>query len=314
MTQEMKLPELPVNSTTTAIRAEPILISANDSIETAASRIFDVALDHFIANRAVFAQMETAESVHQMRVALRRMRAAFGLFRPALAGTALTRAAARAKTIASALGATRDSDVFLDLLATGPGATENAPDLAILQEAARRRREAGYSTAREILGESATRFFIDDMRRCIAAKDWIAAPGADESGSARDYARSALDRLHKRAGRKSRDLAIQTPLERHEARIALKKLRYAAEFFESLFGRQKAIRAYIHILVALQDGLGGFNDLAAANRQLDLLHASDGSLAHAAGFVSGWFAYAACASIKHAHDSEKKLKSLKPFW
>jgi hypothetical protein len=30
--------------------------------------------------------------------------------------------------------------------------------------------------------------------------------------------------------------------------------------------------------------------------------------------VRGWFAHAACASVEHAHESEKILKSLKPFW
>jgi CHAD domain-containing protein len=276
--------------------------------------IFIAALDHFVANRALFLKEQTLESVHQMRVALRRLRAAFGLFRPALTGPGLTSAAARAKSIATALGDARDGDVFLALLATGPGAVEDAPDLARLRGAVRQRRDAGYSTAGDILRDAATTLFIDDLRRLIAAQDWRAAPGADEAGSVRDFARNALSKLQKRGRRKSLDLATQKPEARHEARIALKKLRYAAEFFESLFGRPRASRAYIRTLAALQDGLGGFNDLAAANRQIDLLHASDGALALSAGYVRGWFAHAACASVEHAHASEKKLKELKPFW
>jgi triphosphatase len=297
-----------------AVRAGPVNLSAESSIEAAADRIFTAALDHFDANRGIFAQNETIESVHQMRVALRRLRAALGLFRAALTGPALTTAAGRAKTIASALGDARDGDVFLALLAAGPGVTQDAPDLAKLNEAARRRRDAGYLTARGILRDAATTIFIDDLRRHIADRDWIAAPGAGEPASARDFARNSLDRLHRRARRKSRDLATQTAEARHEARIALKKLRYAAEFFESLFGRQRAARDYVRTLAALQDTLGGFNDLAAANRQIDLLHANDGALALAAGFVRGWFARAAIESVEQAHKSEKILKALKPFW
>ena len=38
------------------------------------------------------------------------------------------------------------------------------------------------------------------------------------------------------------------------------------------------------------------------------------SLALAAGFVRGWFAHAACASVDQAQESEKRLRGLKPFW
>ncbi len=314
MSHKTELPSPLGDGARAAVGGAPIRIATHDSIETAASLIINDCLDRFVANRAIFLQRETEESVHQMRVALRRLRAALGLFRVALSGTALTSAAARAQSIARALGDARDGDVFLEMLATGPGDAEDAPDLAMLRVAARQRRDAGYSCASKILKDAATTLFVDDLRRLLAARDWSVMPGAEAAGSARDFARNALSRLKKRARRKFRDLAAQTPEERHEARIALKKLRYAAEFFEDLFGRQKAARACIRALAALQDGLGGFNDLAAAKRQIDLLHANEGSLALAAGFVRGWFAHAACASIDHAHESEKNFKDLKTFW
>jgi len=314
MTHETGISATFATETPIASRAGPIPLSAHDSIETAAIRIMEAALDQFIANRAIFAQIGSVESVHQMRVALRRLRAAIGLFHAALSGPGLTTAAARAKNLASALGEARDGDVFLDLLAAGPGATQNAPGLAPLRAAAQRRRNAGYSTARAMLQDTTTTLFVDDLRRLLVDRNWRAAPGANEAGSARAFAKATLTRLRKRALRKSHDLANQTQEARHDVRIALKKLRYAAEFFESLFGRQRAMRAYIRTLAALQDGLGGFNDLAAASRQIDLLHANDGALALAAGFVRGWFAHAACASIDHAQESEKILKALKPFW
>lgn len=296
------------------VRAAPVRLSPSDSIETAASGIFLTALDHFATNAAIFAQSETIESVHQMRVALRRLRAAISLFRSALAGSGLATAAVRAKTIAATLGDARDSDVFLQMLEAGPGATMEAPNLCALRAAAQGDRDAGYAAARKMLQDAGTPAFIDDLRRLIAAHDWIAAPGAEEAGSARVFAKTALARLYKRARRKSRHLATQTPDERHAARIALKKARYGAEFFESLFDHQRAARDFTRTLAMLQDGLGAFNDLAAANRQLARLHADDASLAAAAGFVRGWFAHAARASADHAQKSEKQLKALKTFW
>lgn len=298
-----------------SVRAAPVRLFPEDSIETAAGRIFLAALNHFAANAAIFAKAETIESVHQMRVALRRLRAAISLFRPALAGESLASVAKRAKTLAAALGDARDGDVFLEILAAGPDATTtDAPDLSALRAAAQQRRDAGYAYARQTLQDATTVSFIDDLRRIVTTQDWRAAPGACEAGSARAFAKTALARLHKRVLRKSRHLAAQTAEERHATRIALKKARYGAEFFESLFAHHHGARNYTQTLAALQDGLGGFNDLAAANRQIDHLHASDGALAFSAGFVRGWFAHAAVASVDHAQKSEKRLNTLKPFW
>ncbi|MGH8772251.1 MAG: CHAD domain-containing protein, partial [Burkholderiales bacterium] len=54
---------------------------------------------------------------------------------------------------------------------------------------------------------------------------------------------------------------------RHRLRIAVKKLRYAAEFFASLFAKKRA-QKYIASLMALQDVLGTLNDAAVAGRLL----------------------------------------------
>jgi len=54
---------------------------------------------------------------------------------------------------------------------------------------------------------------------------------------------------------------VLSPERRHEARIALKKARYGAEFFESLFSGKDA-RAYLRDLAMIQDQLGDENDRA----------------------------------------------------
>lgn len=57
-------------------------------------------------------------------------------------------------------------------------------------------------------------------------------------------------------------------LQRHELRLALKKLRYAADFFAGPLPH-KAAKAGIAALAALQDDLGGFNDAASTAAILD---------------------------------------------
>jgi CHAD domain-containing protein len=52
---------------------------------------------------------------------------------------------------------------------------------------------------------------------------------------ARLFARETLERLHKRALKRGRQLSQKAPEERHKVRIALKHIRYAAEFFSFFF-------------------------------------------------------------------------------
>jgi CHAD domain-containing protein len=298
-----------------AVRADPIILSRADPIEQAAASIFDATLDHFAANVAAFRVGEDPETIHQMRVALRRLRAALGLFRPVLSGPALAEAGHRARALAIILGVARDHDVFIEMIDAGPLSTfPPGSDAGRLRTAARNRRAEGYAAVRRMIADGATDDFQADFRQIIKARDWLAAPEAVVAGSAPAFAATALTRARRRVLRRSKDLAAQTQESRHAVRIALKKARYAAEFFESLFGRRKAARAWSKALAALQDSLGAFNDLATADRLLDGLDADDPSLARVSGFVRGWFAHAAMEGDAHMHHTERTLKALAPFW
>ena len=77
--------------------------------------------------------------------------------------------------------------------------------------------------------------------------------------------------------------------------IALKKLRYATEFFEALYPKSTP-KPYLAALKDLQDGLGHLNDVAVAQRLIDSLvgrgdrSANGDGLQRAAGLVLGWHA------------------------
>ena len=81
----------------------------------------DVALRYIVAQchtdlleyRAVALQSRRPVGIHQTRVALRRLRAAFGLFRSAVDGPVLRGLAAEAKWLAGECGPARDLYVFL---------------------------------------------------------------------------------------------------------------------------------------------------------------------------------------------------------
>jgi CHAD domain-containing protein len=78
---------------------------------------------------------------------------------------------------------------------------------------------------------------------------------------------------------------------RHRLRIAAKRLRYAVEFFRSLF-EHKAARHYAAALAQLQDVLGKLNDCATARRLLEAVPAgrNAGADAGAHALVIDWIA------------------------
>lgn len=300
---------------TEAQKARPVKLLSSDAVEDAAVCIFSAALDHFEANVPVFLVHQSSESVHQMRVGLRRLRAAIGLFRKALSGPTLDAARERAKTLASILGGARNWDVFREMIESGPGETLAAePSFNALLDALELRRAAAYRAARAAIDDPQTKSFVQDFRKAIAAREWTAAPGASKAGAAPRFAAKALARLHKRVLKKSKGLAKRTPEERHQLRIALKKARYGAEFFESLFAHVEDAADYSAALAELQDGLGAFNDMKMANALLDEIDAESDAALRASGFVRGWFAHAAQAGVAHAKKSEKRLRKLEPFW
>ena len=107
-----------------------------------------------------------------------------------------------------------------------------------------------------------------------------------------------------------------SPVERHRARIAAKKLRYAAEFFTPLYsgGRSKA---YLAKLAKLQTALGNLNDMATAQKLAEEL-AQRGkvsfAVARASGVVIGWAAGSEARQVAAAAKAWRKCAKVKPFW
>jgi CHAD domain-containing protein len=116
--------------------------------------------------------------------------------------------------------------------------------------------------------------------------------------------------------KRSKRLRELTPADRHQTRLAAKKLRYAAEFFAPLYRGARATR-YIDALSRLQSALGKLNDFATAERLLDELapaamHAP--GAAHTAGIVRGWSIAAAATDLARADKAARAFAKLKPFW
>lgn len=182
------------------------------------------------------------EPVHDLRVALRRLRAACALF-----GGRRTRRLERAlKRLQDAAGAVRDLHVELPLLDRLPP----GPEVAARREEIVR----ALSTAGPALLVELARFNSRVLPRLERALARLAPKG--KLGGHR--LRRRLARLLARAEARREAADGLLPLPAHRLRIALKKVRYGAELLLPAFPAE--LGALVALLVPLQDALGLLHD------------------------------------------------------
>jgi triphosphatase len=261
------------------------------------------------------------EAVHQMRVALRRLRAAISLFGPAVRTEATEAIRHQAKWLAGELGAARDLDVLLaDGLAEARSALPDESGLEALTEELAAARDEGYERALAAVGDPRFTDFVLAQGAWIEGRQYIAdAPELERP--VEEFAAEVLQRRHRKLLKASSQLAELDEKQRHALRIRVKKQRYAGEFFHALFPGKRAAR-YTTGLAKLQDALGRLNDAAVARRIInERVEAAErvGSnraieLRYAAGLVIGWQAREAARRWRKLVGNWQESRRLKRFW
>jgi CHAD domain-containing protein len=217
----------------------------------------DVALRHIVAAchadllkyRAVVLASRRPIGVHQTRVALRRLRAAFGLFKSAVDGPVVRALSAEAKWLAGECAPARDLHVFLN---------ETVSDVPpIVRRIGNRLAKTHLERARTAL--SGARF--EGFHRQLDA--FAALSPASTHERLDEFARSVLDKRHDKVAKRGRKLGSLDERRLHRLRIAIKKLRYAADFLRPAFASPLA-KPYIEATARLQGALGALNDRAVA--------------------------------------------------
>jgi inorganic triphosphatase YgiF len=303
----------------TAVRAADPLTEPQ-TVDEAIGALIGSCIQQFIANWPAFDAGSGPEPVHQMRVAMRRLRSLLGLFQREFPCPEFTIFRDEAKRIASAMGEARNWDVFAELAREGP--VEALPAEAgfdALVAASARRRDAGYEMVRTLLADAATTRFVLTVQAFVARRGWRnGVAGADLprlTGDASGFAADCLDRLHRRVRKRGRKLLELPAPERHEVRIALKKLRYAADSFAGLFDDRGAARSYTRTVSKMQDALGSFNDMQMT---IDLAGQLDtrGDLraARAIGIMIGWYGRGGLAGEAALHAAWSRFRRAEPFW
>src|SRR5262245_701965 len=243
----------------------PLTLTAGQAFRAVAHNCLRQVLANAAATRA-----GRAESLHQMRIGLRRLRAALAIFAAAVSDEQMDLIKAELKWMTRELGPARDLDVFATNALTPLSATDPGDiDMAAAHRDFDAKREAAYARAAAALGSSRFRNAILDLAEWIetsSGNDQDEDRKASRDGSVAEYAKKALTRLRKWIKRNGVDLRQLVVAQRHRLRIRAKRLRYGTEFFATTFpGKASAARRSksLDALKDLQDALGSLNDIAA---------------------------------------------------
>ena len=305
-------------------KATALALDPRATVEEAFRQILRSCVQHWCANEAAALDGRDPEGVHQLRVAIRRLRSAFSVFGHLLERNERKRLSGEAGRIVNGFGPARDWDVFsTELLAPIEAARPGDPDLARLLEAAQVERQRGYEAVRAEIGSHAYTRYLLELRLWIEAGGW--REHATEQGAhwfdqpIVAFAEKLLAKRHRKARKLGRHFARLSAAERHRVRIALKKLRSACEFFEGLY-RKKETKPYLASLKQMQDRLGHLNDVAVAEklalRLVDqaTVQAERESLRMAAGLVLGWYAKGVADAEPELTEAWHKFSHGAPFW
>lgn len=276
--------------TSHVVRATSLALTGDMRVGQAIKTIATNCLAQMQGNEDSVANGDDVESLHQMRVGMRRLLSALRIFDDLL--HLPETAQQELDWLAKELGDARDWDVLVG--STLPALAKALADTkhidGVQRAAADHANERRASAAKAVGSPRYTRLMLN-LARWVQAMDWHDGEAAVAARTrleapVRKFADKTLKRDHRRLRARAANLRDATPEARHPVRIAAKKTRYAAEFFESLFS-SKTARPYIKALTGLQDELGLLNDAVVADRLLGDLAAGQPQLAAGAGFASG---------------------------
>jgi inorganic triphosphatase YgiF len=222
-----------------------------------------------VANQPVMCSGR-AEGLHQLRIGLRRLRAAIALFDDMLADADQKKIKAELKWITQELGPARDLDVFAaDVLDPLQAARPHDATLAATQGKFDAERKEAYSRAAAAVGSDRFRAALLDLLAWVETGAWGRGGGQQvkslRSRAIAEHAKAVLAKLRKRIKRTRADIRHLSVKQRHKLRIRAKRLRYATEFFAATFPGDAVAKRREESLAALkdvQDALGALNDLA----------------------------------------------------
>ncbi len=293
--------------------AQDVPLSRDQGAEDAARAVLRECLDQIAANMLAVRHADDAEGPHQLRIGLRRLRAASTIFRDCIPAKEGARLKDEARWLGRAVSRKRDLDVALSDVVHPKAAAHltfaGFPALidGLIQAGEAERRALGAT-----LTSSRAQGFLLDLAAFVETADWPADPDAC-LGTVAD---TALGRAWRRVRKRARGIESLSVEDRHELRKAVKRLRYTAEFLRPLY-RQKKVKPFVRRLKALQELFGELNDAAMIQAMFEAPDAPAGAnpaAQRSAGLVIGIRTERAEHDWADARDRWRVLEEAPRFW
>ena len=322
--------ELIANTAVAAETASDPELSAGMSAGHAFTLIGRACLRHLVANVPAMIGRD-CNAVHQMRVALRRLRAAISLFSAVVADDRTEAIKTELRWFAKELGPARDLDTLL-FEVIGPMRKQHAkePGLASISNMFTRKRLKSYRQAQQAVQSTRFRTLVLDTSEWVEAGPWSTME--DASRRARRempieiYAAEQLSHRCKRIRRRGTRINHQDPQQLHRLRIQVKKARYATEFFSGVYHGKKSAKQCKKIrssLMQLQNCLGKVNDIVTHKALFtDIIESQARGLtkeqsrqrAFAAGLIIGHQQAQVEKLLDRARKAHSRFARAKAFW
>ena len=288
-------------------------INRNDPLFVVLKAQIWSCLQHLQANLGGAMQSEDSEYLHQLRVALRRLRVVLSMTEKYRASKQLADLSKEVAELCFTLGAIREWDVFISQT-VWPMSQRMAdnPGMQTMLKVCMQHRETSYAVLRE--QSQVCRF----QRLLLRFSIWMNGEywqGTENNLLAVVFARKRLNKLSRHFAEAGKEISSLDHARLHELRILAKKLRYTAEFFASLWDKNTA-RVYLSSLSDVQDILGNINDIAVAHRLLDELGDERDLNNHleALTLARGWIEHDLSEHLAGLHKVMRKFFRKRGFW
>lgn len=237
----------------------------------ACALFIEAALEQLQRNWAGAIRGDDPEFIHQARVALRRLRATFGVFRSVIPIESALPLRNGLRTLMSELGPARDWDVFFaETLPALKTCMPAEPGLSWLTHESLAAREQAQKKAADALQSPEMPALLLQLGRLACQlrvpNEALGTLKTSSKKALSEFARTVLRKRARQADVDAESLAQLDIEARHAWRITLKKLRYSGDFLAPVFGRKDRTRRWIDALSSLQDILGSLNDAATTER------------------------------------------------
>jgi CHAD domain-containing protein len=240
-------------------------VTADDHVAEAGRKILRFHLARMIAREPGTRSGDDPEDLHSMRVATRRMRAAWRVFGDGFRPERTRRYRNRLREVAGRLGAVRDLDVLLEAAEAYRSDLPKAEQKALepLLAAWRRYREDARTLLLHALDSPGYARFVEDFRVFVQTDGAAVLPVVPtQPHRIRDTAPSRIWSAYQQVRAYEPVLRWADVETLHDLRIAAKWLRYTLEFVREALGPE--VGPLVARVTALQDHLGWLHDADVA--------------------------------------------------